>query len=99
MNKDDPEEQHKDHDEDDNLDEDVCEDALVDDGVHIVRDDESITDDNLGNFWQGAQQDESKNEYESANEYNKPIVDPVEDPLEDRKPHMVRELDSDLGRG
>ena len=98
VNEDDPEEQLEDYVKDNNLEEDVGEDAHVDEGVHIVRDDESITDDNLDMFGQGAQQDESEDEstYESADEYNKPIVDPVEDPVEDRRPPMVRLLDSNL---
>ena len=62
MNKDDSEEQLKDHVEDDNFDEDVDEDAHVDEGVHIVRDDESITDDNFDMYRQGIQQDESEDE-------------------------------------
>ena len=99
MNKEDPEEQLEDHVEDDNLDEDVDEDALVNEGVLIVRDDESITNDNLDMFGQGAQQYKSEDEYESANEYDKPIVNPIEGLVEDRRPRMVRELDSDLGRG
>ena len=47
------------------------------------------------------QQDGSKDEstYESADEYDEPIVNPVEDLVEDRRPRMLRELDSDLGRG
>ena len=96
VNEDNPEEQLEDHVEDDNLDEDINEDALVDGGVHIVRDDESITDDNLDMFGQAAQQDESEDEYESADEYDEPIVNPVEDPVEDRRPPMVRRLDSNL---
>ena len=50
-------------------------------------------------FEEVAQQDKSKDEYESANEDDKPIVNPDEDPVEDRKPRMVRELDLDLGIG
>ena len=49
-------------------------------------------------FGQGAQQDKSEDEsaYESADEYDVPIVDPDEDPVEDRRPPMVRRLDSNL---
>ena len=68
VNKDYPEEQLEDHVEDNNLDEDVDEDALVGEGVNIVWDDESITDDGLDKFVQGAKQDEPEDEYESANE-------------------------------
>ena len=101
MNEDNPEEQLEDYVKDDNLDEDVDEDAYVNEGVHIVRDDESIIDDNLDMFGQEGQQDGSKDEstYESADEYNEPIVNPVEDPVEDRRSCMLRELDLDLGRG
>ena len=99
MNKEDPREEIEDHDKDHNLEEYVDENAMVDDAVHVVGDDESSTDDNLDIPEEVAQQDESKDEYESANEDDKPIVDPDEDPVEDRRPRMLRELDSDLGIG
>ena len=96
MNEDDAEEEFEDHVKDNNFDEDVDEDVHVDEGVHIVRNNESITDDNFDMYGQGIQQDESDDE--SVEEDNAPMNNPVEDPVEDRRPPMVRRLDSNLDR-
>ena len=68
VNEDDPDEQLEDQVEVDNVDEEVDEDAQDDEGVHLVGDDESSTDDNFDIFWRDVQHDKSKEEsvYESA---------------------------------
>ena len=99
MNEEDPEEQLEDQVEDNNLDEDDDEDSLADERIHVVRDDESSTDDNLDMFEQEGQQDGSEDEStdESVDEYDETIADPVEGPGIYRRSHMLRELDTDLG--
>ena len=72
------------------MEEDVDESAIVDDAVHVVGDNESSTDDDLDMFEEVAQQDESKDKYESADEDDESIVDPDEEPVEDRRPRMLR---------
>ena len=56
------------------MDEDVDEDAIVNNAVHVVRDDESSTDDNLDMLEDVAEQVESEDEYESADEDDEPIA-------------------------
>ena len=73
-----PDEHLEDHVEGDNVDE-SDEVVQANEEVHLVRDDESSTDDNFDLFGQGVQQDKSEDEsaYESTEEYIAPMNDPV----------------------
>ena len=96
VNEDDPDDEVKDHAED------ADEYGNVDEVIHLVGNDESNTDDDL----ELAHQDESEDEYDSVDEDkddesitdedDESIVRSDEVPAVDRRPPMVRRLDSNL---